>query len=459
MKSKELISCFKAYDIRGRLGSEFNEEIAYKVGYAVGKKFKASKVVIGFDARASSKKIAKSTIDGLHSAGVDILELGLAGTEEVYSAVVSFEADAGIEITASHNPIEYNGMKLVKYGSKPLTEKEFLEIKSLVEEYEADTDQNLNKIYNIHNDAQSLYINKLVEFIDVKNLKSLKIVVNSGNGAAGPAIDRLENTLSRKGLNTKFIKINHNPDSSFPNGIPNPLLPENHFATSRAVRFEKADLGIAFDGDFDRCFFFDHLGNFVPSEYLVGLLAEIFLTKEAGSTIIHDTRIIWNTQDIVRGLNGKAKISKAGHTFFKQEMRKENAIYGGEISAHHYFRDFSFCDSGILPFLLIWELLSKKQQSLYQLIWTRKKYFPSSGEINFNVSDPDKCLEMLKNDFISECTYSDFVDGVSLSFGSWRFNVRKSNTEALVRLNVETKGDMDLLSDKTQYLAHIISSH
>ena len=246
------------------------------------------------------------------------------------------------------------------------------------------------------------------------------------------------------------------PDPSFPHGIPNPLLEKNRSTTSNSVICEKADLGVAFDGDFDRCFFFDHSGDFIPGEYVVGLLAEIFLNKEKGATIIHDPRVIWNTIDVVSKFGGQAVVSKTGHAFVKAAMRNADAIYGGEMSAHHYFRDFFYCDSGIIPLLLVWEYLSTSNLSMLDLISDRKKRFPSSGELNFTVSNAANCIERVKDHFTSRATSITDLDGLSMSFDTWRFNLRNSNTEPLVRLNVETKGDHNLLKEKTNKLKNLI---
>ena len=456
MKLRRPLNCFKAYDIRGRLGEELNEAVAYRVGQAVAHALDAQNIVLGFDARETSPQLANSIKKGICYAGANALEIGLAGTEEMYWAVSEFKAEAGIEVTASHNPIDYNGMKIVKSMSQPLSEAEFSKVKLLAEENDFSPTQKTGSVFDIQNQAREAYIDKIISFINVKNLQPLKIVINSGNGTAGSVVDALDEKLSANGVKASFIRVHHRPDSSFPNGIPNPLLLENQLETSKVVKREVADFGVAFDGDFDRCFIFDDFGNFIPGEYIVGLLAEFFLSREKYATIIHDPRVIWNTQDVVNRSDGRAVTSKTGHAFMKEAMRKSDAIYGGEMSAHHYFRDFSFCDSGMIPWLLIWEILSKKNISLSDLIAERKRLFPSSGELNYTISEPSRCLKLVKQAFSKEAILCNEMDGLSMSFKDWRFNLRKSNTEALVRLNVEASGDQELLSLKTQQLENLI---
>ena len=453
---RKKLNCFRKYDIRGRLGIDLDADISFRIGRAVSQYFSARKIILGFDARETSPELANEVARGICESGTNVLNIGLSGTEEMYWAVTEFKADAGIQITASHNPIEYNGMKLVKIGSSPLSEKEFSAIKVLTESNNFLPSQRVGVILDIQNQARKTYIKKLVSFVDFKNLKPIRIVINSGNGAAGPTIDALERLLSEKGVETNFFRLHHSPDSSFPNGIPNPLLEENRFSTAEEVKSQKADFGVAFDGDFDRCFFFDHQGNFISSEYMVGLLAEIFLRREPGSTIIHEPRLVYSTSQTVKELGGQTVVSKTGHAFMKSAMRFSNGIYGGEISAHHYFRDFAFCDSGIIPWLLIWEHVSKEQKQLADFITEKKQQFPSSGEMNFEVSNAEDCIEMFKDIFASTAILVDEIDGLSVALKTWRFNLRKSNTEPLVRLNIETLGDLKLLREKTEELKHII---
>ena len=456
MKENNKLECFKAYDVRGQLGRELNEDIAYRVGRAVVQSLKAKTVALGFDARETSPSLAKAVASGVCDSGADVLDIGLSGTEEIYSAVSAFNIDAGIEVTASHNPINYNGMKIVKHQSRPLSDQEFLNIKHLAEENNFFCSKRSGSVINKVSSARKVYVDKILNFVNLQILKPLKIVINSGNGAAGPVIDALNHKLKQRGVNTDFVYVHHQPDGSFPNGIPNPLLEENRSTTAEVVVRERADFGVAFDGDFDRCFLFDHKGNFIPGEYVVGLLSEVFLGKEKGAKIVHDPRVIWNTIDVVAKCNGQAVLSKTGHAFVKQTMRKHKAIYGGEMSAHHYFRDFEYCDSGMVPWLMVWQLLSERQSKLSDLIYKRINLFPSSGELNFKVTDAAKCLQKVRDLFVADTLSLEELDGLSLSFENWRFNLRRSNTEPLVRLNVETRGDQSLLREKSEELENLI---
>lgn len=452
------LTCFKAYDIRGKLGEELNVDIAYKIGRAAAQSLKAKTIAVGFDARATSSDLARAVAKGICDAGANVLDIGLAGTEEMYAAVTKFEACSGIEVTASHNPIDYNGMKIVGLGSKPLIEQEFKAIKDLAESCNFIDPFKKGAVVNKIEVARVAYVEKVLGFVDCSNLRPLKIVINSGNGAAGPTVDAINKKFKEKGIETNFVFVHHDPDPNFPNGIPNPLLEENRSSTVDALIKEQADFGVAFDGDFDRCFFFDHAGCFVPAEYVVGLLAEVFLNKEKGATIIHDPRVIWNTIDVVGKCGGQAVVSKTGHAFVKAAMRKRDAIYGGEMSAHHYFRDFAYCDSGIIPWLLVWEYLSISKLSLSDLILEQKNHFPSSGELNFTVSNAAKCLEIVQEHFVSEALSIDDIDGLSVSFDNWRFNLRQSNTEPLVRLNIETRDNEALLKAKIRELKLLIEN-
>ena len=455
----EELTCFKAYDIRGEIDININEAIAYRVGRSVAQHFNSKSIVVGFDARETSPAFAKAVGQGIMDAGSNLIDIGLAGTEEMYWAVSNFSASAGIVVTASHNPINYNGMKIVKSGSRPLNDNEdFKAIKNLAETEKWAKTDNKGSHLDYSNQARSDYVTKVLSFVNRNKLKPLKIVINSGNGAAGPTFDAIEKKLNTNNPKIEFVRVDHTPDSTFPNGIPNPLLPENHHKTADIVKNVGADFGVAFDGDFDRCFFFDETGKFVPGEYLVGLLASICLEKEQGATIVHDPRVIWNTQDIVSQKGGKAEQSKTGHAFIKQTMRKHEAVYGGEMSAHHYFRDFAYCDSGMIPWLLVAELVSIKNQSLGDLVKDRVSSFPSSGEINFKVKDADNSISSVLENYQSQAKTLDKTDGFSLIIDDWRFNLRKSNTEPLVRLNIESKGTSINLDDQVKKISKLLIS-
>ena len=435
----EEISCFKAYDIRGQVPSQLNEDIAYRIGRAYVELLSPKRVVVGYDIRLTSESICAALSKGLMEGGADVISIGQCGTEEVYFATSHLGLDGGIAVTASHNPKDYNGMKLVREDSKPISaDTGLFDIKRLAEKNHFTAPGQTGQMKQV--DTKPAYIQHLLEYIDIEALKPLTIVCNAGNGGAGPIIDLLEQHLPGR-----FIKVQHEPDGNFPNGVPNPLLEENRQPTIDSINAHVADIGIAWDGDFDRCFFFDEAGQFVPGEYVVGLLASIFLEKEAGAKIVHDPRVIWNTQDIVAHKGGIAVQSKTGHAFIKQTMRSHEAVYGGEMSAHHYFRDFAYCDSGMIPWLLIAELVSRSERSLGSWVKDRFAAFPSSGEMNFKVADTGKAIESVLSAYRADALSIDETDGVSLAFEDWRFNLRQSNTEPLVRLNVESKGKAETL--------------
>lgn len=444
------IECFKAYDIRGRLPDQLNEDVAWRIGRAYAEEVAPKKVVVGYDVRESSPAISLALMRGLTVGGCDVFDIGLCGTEEVYHATFSQKMDGGIMVTASHNPIDYNGMKLVREGSRPISGDTGLEkIKGLVESGSFSDHPILGSI--VRKSFRKEYIQHLLSYIDAASLKPLKIVVNAGNGCAGPVIDELEYLLP-----VKFIKICHEPDATFPNGIPNPLLPENRSKTRDAVLENQADLGIAWDGDFDRCFLFDEKGSFIEGYYIVGLLAQAFLLDHPGERVIHDPRLCWNTIDLVEHSGGIAVQSKTGHAFIKERMRFENAIYGGEMSAHHYFRDFAYCDSGMIPWLKVIELMSQRNQSLSVMVAEMINAFPASGEINRVVADSGQVIEAIREVYELAAESVEFTDGLSMDMGKWRFNLRQSNTEPLIRLNVESRGDKLLMEMKTKELLGFI---
>lgn len=448
------LTCFKAYDIRGKLGEELNEDIAYRIGRAYGEFLKPKTIVVGGDVRLTSESLKLALANGLMDAGTDILDIGLSGTEEIYFATFHLGVDGGIEVTASHNPMDYNGMKLVRENAKPISGDTGLrDVQRLAEENNfAPVDAQRRGSYKKISILDA-YVDHLMGYIDFANFtRPMKLVVNSGNGAAGHVIDAIEERFVAANVPVTFIKVHHQPDGTFPNGIPNPLLPECRKDTADAVKEHGADLGIAFDGDFDRCFLFDGEGQFIEGYYIVGLLAEAFLQKEPGAKIIHDPRLTWNTIDIVTKAGGIPVMSKTGHAFIKERMRKEDAIYGGEMSAHHYFRDFAYCDSGMIPWLLVAELIAKSNLSLETLVTERMKAYPCSGEINYKVNNASVMIEAIEQQYALVAEQIDKVDGLSMEFSDWRFNIRTSNTEPLLRLNVETKSNTEKVKLKVSDL-------
>ncbi|MEP7703245.1 phosphomannomutase CpsG [Paraglaciecola sp. 25GB23A] len=478
------LNCFKAYDIRGKLVEQLDESAAYRIGRAFAEYLSAKTVVVGGDVRLTSEPLKLALAAGLVDGGAKVFDLGMTGTEEIYFATKHLGVDGGIEVTASHNPIDYNGMKLVKTDSKPISgDTGLFAIKDMAENYaqslvderllsysngkvsDADfiagkasviTDKLLAtdsyQVISVEND----YVEHMLSYIKLDNIRPLKLVVNAGNGAAGKALDAIEKALLTQHVPIEFIKIHHQPDGSFPNGIPNPLLPESRADTADAVIAHNADMGIAWDGDFDRCFLFDENGDFVEGYYIVGLLAKAFLDKDPGSKIIFDPRVYWNTEDIVKSAGGVPIMSKTGHAFIKERMRADDAVYGGEMSAHHYFRDFAYCDSGMIPWLLVAELICTSKKTLSNLVKERIVAFPSSGEINRTLTDPDAAIKAVLAKYEAEATLIDYTDGIGVEFENWRFNLRKSNTEPVIRLNVESRADIPLMEAKTQELLTLL---
>ena len=453
------LTCFKAYDIRGELDVELDEDVAYRVGRAFARTLNLKTVVVGGDARATSEALKMALAKGLQEEGCDVIDIGMVGTEEIYFATSHLGVDGGVEVTASHNPMNYNGMKLVREQSKPVSGDTGLRnIQSMAEQQpwlqEAENKKTLGKLSKVS--ILDAYVEHLMTYINVKNIKPLKLVVNSGNGAAGHVVDALENKFKSFGLPIEFIKVHHQPDATFPNGIPNPLLPENRADTSNAVKRHGADMGIAWDGDFDRCFLFDESGEFIEGYYIVGLLADAFLQKQSPAKIIYDPRLTWNTQEIVKQAGGEPIMSKTGHAFIKERMRKEDAVYGGEMSAHHYFRDFFYCDSGMIPWLLVAELLCVQGQTLSSMVAERIAKFPSSGEINSKLADPKAAIERVLDAYKADAKHIDMTDGIGVEFDEWRFNLRSSNTEPVVRLNVESRANVALMQAKTEDLLKLL---
>lgn len=443
-------NCFKPYDIRGRIPDQLNEDIAYRIGRAYAELFKPQLTVVGRDIRLSSEALCSALARGLMEGGSDVEDIGLCGTEEVYHGTVCRNADGGIMVTASHNPMDFNGMKLVRRHAVPVSGDSGLDsLRILAEKNDFTASKSVGSIRQVS--CREQYIDKLRSFVHSDKIKPLKVVVNAGNGCAGPVLDQLEQHLP-----VQMIKICHEPDGTFPAGIPNPLLPENRSITSKAVRKQGADLGVAWDGDFDRCFFFDEKGDFIEGYYLVGLLATVLLAAHPGEKIIHDPRLTWNSIDQVTAAGGVPIQSKTGHAFIKERMRQENALYGGEMSAHHYFRDFYYCDSGMIPFLVILELLSITGKTLSALVEERIALYPASGEINRSVTDVAAVIQKIHQKYEPEAVSVDKTDGLSLDMGNWRFNLRESNTEPVIRLNVESRGSIDLMEKKTEELLELM---
>ncbi|MCM7835327.1 phosphomannomutase CpsG [Enterobacter asburiae] len=458
-KNNKKLTCFKAYDIRGKLGEELNEDIAWRIGRAYAQCLAPKQVVVGGDVRLTSESLKLALAEGLMDGGCDVLDIGLSGTEEIYFATFFLNVDGGIEVTASHNPIDYNGMKLVRRGARPVSGDTGLkDIQALAEENKFTSSQTKGSYKKIN--ILDAYVDHLLGYVNLDNfrIKPLKLVINSGNGAAGHVIDEIESRFKAAGLPVEFVKVHNEPDGTFPHGIPNPLLPEARQDTANVVLETQANMGIAFDGDFDRCFLFDEHANFIEGYYIVGLLAEAFLKKEPGAKIIHDPRLTWNTIDIVESAGGIPVLSKTGHAFIKERMRIENAVYGGEMSAHHYFREFAYCDSGMIPWLLVAELVLTSGSSLGELVKSRIARFPVSGEINRKVENAVELIADIEARYSPQAINIDYTDGLSMSFADWRFNIRTSNTEPLLRLNVETDADEELMITKRDELLELINS-
>jgi phosphomannomutase/phosphomannomutase/phosphoglucomutase len=448
------LTCFKAYDVRGRLGEELDEEIAGRVGRAFGQHLPARRVAVGRDARPSSPGLAGALIEGLRQAGTEVLDIGLAGAEEVYFAAFSQGLDGGLAVTGSHNPLTDNGIKFIGPGARPLNEDDLAAIRVLAEGGRFNTASARGGLRPA--DFKAEYVDHLLGYIEPHKMPALKILVNPGHGAAGPVLSLLERALVKQGAPVELVKVGYEPDGTFPLGLPNPLLPENRGFTAEAVRRSGAGLGLAWDGDFDRCFFFDEQGGFIEGYYLVGLLAGAFLEKHPGAAIIHDPRLTWNTIDIVERAGGRPVVSRTGHAFMKAAMRAAGAVYGGEMSAHHYFAEFGFCDSGMAPWLLVLELMGRKGQSLSALVAERQAEFPCSGELNFRVADGQALLAAAEARYGRSALKAEHLDGLSLEMPEWRFNLRASNTEPLIRLNLESRGRPDLVAEMTAELSEFI---
>ncbi|HMI36391.1 MAG TPA: phosphomannomutase CpsG [Steroidobacteraceae bacterium] len=447
------LSCFKAYDVRGRIPTELNEELVYKIGGSYAGFVKPRRVAVGRDIRATSQTLSAALIRGLNDSGVDVEDIGLCGTEGVYFATFSAMLDGGIMVTASHNPPDYNGLKFVREGSRPISADTGLQqMRAMIEGGQLPPRAGRpGKVKAL--DISERYLEHLLGYVKSARLRRLKVVVNAGNGGAGLVLDQLEPRLP-----FEFIKVHHQPDSSFPNGVPNPMLEENRRSTVEAMRASGADIGLAWDGDFDRCFFFDEHGGFVEGYYLVGLLAEAFLKRYPGARIVHDPRLTWNTIDIVRRCGGKAVMCRSGHAFIKQSMREVDAVYGGEMSAHHYFRDFAYCDSGMIPWLLVLAVMCETGKTLGELVGERQRLFPASGEINREIADVKAVTARVRDHYAATAVGVDHTDGLSMEFDQWRLNLRGSNTEPLVRLNVEARGSEALMRERTDEVLRLMAA-
>ena len=451
------LTCFKAYDIRGEVGINLTPEIAFRIGRAYATWLRPRRVVVGGDVRLSSASLKAALAEGLTASGVDVIDIGLSGTEEIYFATRELQADGGIQVTASHNPAQYNGMKLVREEARPISnDNGLLEIKALAERNAFSPVVHRGSLIDFDN--RPSWVNCLLRFLQRPPVRPLRIVTNAGHGTAGPALDAIAEGLAHAGVQVEFIRLHHHPDGHFPAGVPNPMLAENRLVTQQAVIDHQADFGIAWDGDFDRCFFFDERGSFIESYYLVGLFAEHFLRTYPDSRIILDPRLTWNTLDIVTRCGGTPVVSKTGHAFIKARMREEDAVYGGEMSGHHYFRDFGYCDSGMIPLMLMLQILGGDPQPLSSRITAAQARYPVSGEINLQVKDPLAMVRNITEHYQSAAPQRDDCDGISLAFADWRFNLRASNTEPLLRLNVETRGDTALLATKTDEILTFIAA-
>lgn len=462
MSMTSALSAFKAYDIRGRVPDVLNDALAFALGRALVDVLGARQVVVGRDARLSGPSLRDALVEGLRGGGAAVTDIGLCGTEEIYYAAANRPFDAGVMITGSHNPKEENGFKLVRGGGIPVSGDSGLfairdRVGKVLAEGAAASVPGTTLPPFREDSYREDHVRWLLAYSGADKLaaipgrKPLGIVADAGNGCAGLVVHELARVLP-----FDFTCLHMEPDGAFPNGVPNPLLPERRAATSTAVRKARADMGIAWDGDFDRCFFYDADGNFIEGYYCIGLLALELLRHAPGSRIVHDTRVYWNTQDVVHRAGGQPIMGKTGHAFMKERMRAENALYGGEMSAHHYFRDFAYCDSGMLPWLLVAALLHRTGRPLGDLVAERMAAYPCSGEINRRVQDAPTLMRTVREHYAPHALHIDDVDGVNLEFAHWRFNLRMSNTEPLLRLNVETRGDRALLEDKTAELLTLL---
>jgi phosphomannomutase len=441
---------FKAYDVRGVYPTELDEDGAYAIARAYVEQFEPKRIAVGRDMRLSSPSIAEAVIQGAHAGGAEVLDVGMVGTEMVYFAVGELAVDGAVAVTASHNPKEYTGMKIVRRGALPVGgDSGLLEIRdrALSIRGTPGSEPNIAEKVNIY----PAFVEKVLSFVDVEQIKPLKVVIDAGNGMAGAMLPPI---LER--LPIDAIRFFFEPDGSFPNHQPNPLLPENREFIVKKVLEEKADLGIAFDGDADRCFFVDDGGEFVPGDFVTALFAESMLEKEPGAKIIYDVRASWAVPDTVERAGGVPIVSRVGHAFIKQRMREESALFAGEVSGHYYFRDFSQADSGTIPALLMLELVSKRGKTLSQLLRALREHYFITGEINTPVDDVALRLQQLKEHFADQGEISH-LDGISVIAKDWHMNVRPSNTEPLLRLNLEAL-DPELMERKRDEALAVIRS-
>jgi phosphomannomutase len=442
---------FKAYDVRGIYPGELDEEGAYAIGRAYVEEFEPRRIAVGHDMRLSSPSITEAVVRGAAEAGADVVELGLVGTEMVYFAVGELGLDGGIAVTASHNPKEYTGMKIVRRGALPVGgDSGLLDIRARASDPGARHETGRTGTVT-QQDIWPPFVERVLSFIDVKAVKPLRVVIDAANGMAGVMLPPVLEHLPIDAVRCYF-----EPDGSFPNHEPNPLLPENREFIVRQVTEEQADLGVAFDGDADRCFFVDDTGEFVPGDFVTALLAESILEKEPGAKILYDVRASWAVPETIRRAGGEPLVNRVGHAFFKHRMREEGAVFGGEVSGHYYFRDFSQADSGVVPFLLMLELISKRGEKLSELLRPYRERYFITGELNTPVADVPLKLQELKERFGPEGTVSH-LDGLSVDAAEWHMNVRPSNTEPLLRLNLEALSP-ELMERKRDEVLEVIRS-
>ena len=443
---------FKAYDVRGRVPGEFNAGLARRIGAALVRFTGAREVVLGRDARLSSPEIADAVADGVTRAGADVADLGLCGTEQVYFATGRYGCGAGVMVTASHNPADYNGLKLVREDARPISgETGLAEIARLAESQPPRGARGSRRAA----DVLASWRRRVLGFANGFELKPMKVVINSGNGAAGPSVEELAAHTP-----LEVVHLRPEPDGRFPNGVPNPLLEGTRTATRDAVVEHGADFGVALDGDFDRCCFFDERGEYVDPYYTVGMFASILLPLQppGDRRVVHDPTLVWDTEEQVRSAGGEPFRNRAGHSYVKQRMRDEDAVYGGESSAHHYFRDFLYCDSGTIPWILMAGILSAQGGSLAERTAERRQRYPTSGEINLPASgNPAALIQRMEQKYARQGGKADHTDGLSVEFPGWRFNLRPSNTEPLLRLNLESRANPNLLAKKTAELKSAIT--